>query len=719
MKNTSLLLGMLLTLAILSGSVLAVSDIQLTVKDAVGAVVTESNPVTTCPGPLTVHDVKIAVRNMGAATNTFSFTMNLPQGWDGSIQPHLTLASGEEKHINLFYVNMPYSQAQGKYYITVTATSGNNPSDVISKDIVIDVQGCHIVELNVVDAYRETCQESSETKVYNIEVTNRGKWTEDFVLASSDAWATFQDSSVTLSPQETKTVQLLATPSGVPEGEKMIQIAVQGYMGGYATPSYDMDEVKLLVENCHDFDLGITPMEHSVCVGRSESYVVTVQNTGNSEDTYTISTPDWVVTNQQQVTVPLGEMREFEVTATPSSLGRVSFDVKVSSLNEPGSEKTIMGTITGEECRGVAVILSPTEVTACSGSEVKYNLAVKNTGTIENTFTIQASQGTVESPSMVLGPGETKSTKLTVDGTEGNHVITVTVSDGVVSDQATANLVLEECYSANVGVSSDVQMACPGSTVEFTVSIENTGKLSDTYTVKLADEEKTVQVASGETGTANFQKEIPIEGANGTFVFEVSSDHIGYVVKALALDLKTADECYSVHLITEGTLESVQGGRATAIKLGVVNNGELAEVYALDVTGPAWAYVSPETVTLGTGASEDAYLYVAPPFGVQADEYEITVTARSGMASSALKFTVEVGGEGTVTLQNVTEQNTTGQNVTIERPEDITLNVSFGNVTGQLTDIEERPFWKTLTVAAITLVIIVILVVRFAFLFKK
>jgi hypothetical protein len=36
-----------------------------------------------------------------------------------------------------------------------------------------------------------------------------------------------------------------------------------------------------------------------------------------------------------------------------------------------------------------------------------------------------------------------------------------------------------------------------------------------------------------------------------------------------------------------------------------------------------------------------------------------------------------------------------------------------------VTDVEERPFWKTLTVAAITLVIVLILVVRFAFLFRK
>ena len=120
MKNASLLLGMLLTMAVLSSSVFAVSDIQLTVKDVAGAVVGESNPVSTCPGPITVQDVKILARNMGAATNTFSFSMTLPTGWDGSIQPHLTLASGEEKQLNLFYVNMPYSQAPGNYYITVT-----------------------------------------------------------------------------------------------------------------------------------------------------------------------------------------------------------------------------------------------------------------------------------------------------------------------------------------------------------------------------------------------------------------------------------------------------------------------------------------------------------------------------------------------------------------------------------------------------------------------
>ena len=732
MKKLLFLFGVVFAATLLCNSALAISDIQLTVTDAAGNTKgTEMNPVSTCPGPITVQDVRINIRNLGADTDSYSISMTLPEGWDGAIQSGLVLASGEMDNLDLFYVNIPYTQLPGKYSINIKVESNTNPSDEITKEMVVEVLGCHIVELNLIDTYKETCQETPGSETYKVELTNKGKWEEEFQLSSSKSWVTFSQSRITLSSQETKQIDIVVTPPDNLAGEQVIDVSAKS-VTSYAT---DKDEIKIFLIDCYGIEAGISPLEHSVCVGRFKTYTLTLENTGTDEDTFMLTSPDWVELSQKEITIPAGQVRQVEADVTPSSAGRVNFDIVVVSKNDPDAKVTVTGSITAEECRGVAVILSPTEVTACEGSDVKFNLAVKNTGTIENQFTVESSLGSVSDGSLTLGPGETKSTTLTIDteNMTGEQSVKVKVTDGVVSDQATATMILEECYSANIAVVSDKVTVCPCGKVEFSVVIENTGKLPDTYTIEFEGEKKEIQVASGDFETVLFDKEISCDSKdNKTFAFEVTSEHIGYSVHGVQLNVRDKEECYSVHLLTEGTLESIEDGRATAIKLILTNDGQEKDSYDIDVTGPSWAYVSPVSAELEADKSKDVYLYVSPPFGTDENDYEITVAARSSMASSGLVFSVSVDGEGEVTVGEIVpeipevpepeepEENVT-ENVTIERPGDVTLNVSFGNdsVTGELTAVEERPFWKTVTVAVITLVIILILVVRFAFLFKK
>ena len=764
MKNLPLVFSTILTFAILIGSVIAVSDIQMTITDAAGNTIgTDSTPVSSCPGPITVQNVKINLKNMGADSNTFAISMTLPEGWDGAIQSSLTLASGEEKQLNLFYVNIPYSQSPGKYTVTVRAENNRNPSDFVTKDMIIEVLGCHVVEINTIDTSRETCKGSAEALKYKIEITNKGKWEEEFELTTDKSWASFSQDKITLSSQETKSVEVTATAPADIDGEQVIGLTVK------STTSYtsDTDSVKVFIIKCYDFSGTISPLEHTVCVGRSKTYTISIANEGTNEDTYLLTAPDWVELSEKSLTIPAGQMRQIEAVATPTSAGKQTFDIEVASQNYPNIKKTIVGTINGEECRGVAVIVIPTEITACKGSEVVLNLAIKNTGTIDNTFTVKSSHGTPKDSSLVIGAGETKSTeiKIDTDNFSEEEVVLIDVTDGVVSDQESAILKIEECYSADVSVKSSKDSVCPCGSAEFTVAITNTGKLPDTYNIKFDGEEKSIQVASGETGSAIFTKSISCDQKDDlTVEFRVSSDYFEESVHTINLEVMEKSNCYSVHLITEGTIEEVQGGKATAVEINVVNDGLEADSYRIDVSGPAWSYVSPESAALDGGKSESIYLYFAPPFGTTG-AFDIEVISNSDMASSGLKFTVNVDG-GAVSIgeiisekpsepeeptepeepANETEEPTEpeepvneteeptepeeptneteepSENVTIGGEEDgISLNVSFGNgsITGDVIGADDTDFWKTITVAIITLIIILILVVRFAFLFKK
>jgi uncharacterized membrane protein len=737
MKNLTMVLSIVFALMAISGSVLAVSDIQLRTTDAAGNEKgTTTAPVSTCPGPITVQDVRILVKNLAADTDTFSVSMTLPQGWDGAIKSSITLASGEEKQLNLFYVNMPYTTTPGKYYITVTVKSGINPNDVVMKDIAVEVLACHMVELKVIDSSKEMCQESRQSLVYKINVTNKGKWEEEFVLSSSLPWVKFSQAAITLPSQGTKNIDVIVTPpSDMQPGEQTIPITVKSSLS-YAS---DSKTIKAFLMNCFNADASITPLENTVCLGKSDVYTLTIQNKGTLADTYKITGPDWVKIQFGEMSIPAGQTRQIDVFATPKTAGRASFSIEIVSANDTAAKKTVAGNIVTEECRGVALVLTPTQVKACKGSDATFNLAIKNTGVAEDTYTIKLSRGSADQANLTVAKGETKTVKLTVNTANltGQQLVLVQVTDGVVSDQATANISIEDCYSATVSVASDKKITCPCGSVNFSVAITNTGTLNDTFKAKLDSQEKSVQMDAGKTDTVMLQKVLSCDQkGNLTVTVEVSSDHMAKIVRTVTIELKQKDLCYSVHLTTSGTVEKVQEGRATAVEVKATNDGESSDTYAISVSGPAWAYASPLTLALASKTTDSIYLYLAPPLGTNESEYSVKLTAKSSAVTSSVDFKVRVGGQGNVSVQNVTQPvnvtidattnvtaNATANatNVTIgDRPNDVVLNVSFGsNVTGQITAVEERPFWKTLTVAVITIVIILILVVRFAFLFKK
>jgi len=152
---------------------------------------------------------------------------------------------------------------------------------------------------------------------------------------------------------------------------------------------------------------------------------------------------------------------------------------------------------------------------------------------------------------------------------------------------------------------------------------------------------------------------------------------------------------------------------ATTVPIVMKNTGEKSSGYVLSVKeGPAWVYISPDSVYLDSGEEKIIYLYITPPFEAESGAYIVTVNARSDHAQFDLRIPFTLGTNVTV---HGGEANITGENVT----SGVSLNVTFpeNNITGLI--ITKGDTWKVLVVGIITILIIIILVIRFALLIKK
>ena len=261
---------------------------------------------------------------------------------------------------------------------------------------------------------------------------------------------------------------------------------------------------------------------------------------------------------------------------------------------------------------------------------------------------------------------------------------------------------MKNCYSAEIDIEPKNKSVCFADTVDYEVTLRNTGRLADTYTLKFGDEVMPVFLESGNSETFAFSYSVP--GEPGTYELKAvaESEHAGAEATD-SVNVKSAEECFTIQLEDGAEVVNVEPASAATVEFYIKNTGDKAENFILSADAIEWVYVSPESITLDVGEETSGYLYITPPYDAETGVYstEVMAFSESGLGQS---MRVVVG-----VVPNASEANAT---VPAQQP-----GINLTDITGTVV-MGERPLWKTLVVAAITIVIIIILIVRFVFLVK-
>ncbi len=713
-----ILLPTLLAIAYFPHSAYALSNVELSVFSNQ----LPSASVSACPDSvITSDELNVVVTNNGENTDTFLLSLDWFEN-SGFIVPEITLASGESRKIEPFWLTVPYDAAPGIYTATVTAKS-TVTGDISSSEIQVEVMQCRAVKLSANPSSSDLCLETEKGAEYELNVTNNGKWDETFVISSDADWVSFPEDTVTLSPGETKTVTATANPPRTSPGTLSITFA--------ATPedqrfSYvkDSSTVSLELKDCYNFNASLEPEESRICSGESAGFTLFLRNTGIFPDIYTLSTPEWVSVSNRSVTLLPSEEREIKLAASPEAAGVSGFDVKITPGH--GNEATLSSTVIAEQCKSFEIAQIDIEKTVCSGLfSDQFTVQIKNTGKVENTISLSTTFGELDQDEITLSPGETKEVhvKVVSPAEEGRTRITLTATDGVNTRTEEMTLVSERCYSAEAEVRPESVYACAGENANYSVFVNNTGSIADVFTVDYGIGSESMFLGSGQSGSVPVVIPVVYEEP-GIYALQItiSSQNGVNISRAASLNVLPKEECYSV-LLSDGN-GTIRTGEATGKAITVKNTGKLPQSLSVSLSGaPEWVYLEPQTLELETGEEGKVYLYVSPPFGTEPGEYRFSVVAGSKYSEGELPITVTVPGEEGENEAVVTigeEKNETN----------VTLNVTTetGNESGEGTPItgiasgEETSPDKGLritAIAVIVLLIIIILAIRFILLFRK
>jgi len=292
--------------------------------------------------------------------------------------------------------------------------------------------------------------------------------------------------------------------------------------------------------------VSISPDNKSGLPGATLDFTVTVKNTGDVRDNFLLTVsdnavPSWSPTLSTWVWLENGASGNLvlRVRVPNNATGGMEDNIHVIAQSKYDNKiRDNDSCIAQVVRRGVRVGISPAKGNAGPGQNATFTVTVTNTGGAADNYILtgrdNAGWSLSLSPSTLsLAAGASGTSTLTVaipSGAENNAQDSVTVTarsliDNTVENSAScvAQSVAPLEYGVHVSISPEDSAGLPGATLDFTVTITNTGNIDDTYDLTVSSDHgwglrldaPTVAILAGESTTVTVSVTVPSTAGEG------------------------------------------------------------------------------------------------------------------------------------------------------------------------------------------------------------
>ena len=564
----------------------------------------------------------------------------------------ISLASGASANVTLT-VSGEVLVTAGTYEVKVTATSQEDTkktAEASTKTTILPVYG---VTLTGVGELTTETADASEGVSYMLTVTNTGNTDDVIDLTSSDDAATLSQASVSLAGGASAEVTITISGDA---------LATAGNYEVNVTATSQVDKTKTAVISTKTT---ILPVYGVTLAGVGElttetadasegvSYMLTVTNTGNTDDVIDLtSSDDAAILSQASVSLAGGASTEVTITISGDALATAgNYEVNVTATSQVDKTKTaVISTKTtilpvyGVTLAGVGELT--TETTDASKG-VSYMLTVTNTGNTDDVIDLTSSDDAaiLSQTSVSLAAGASTEVTITLSGdalaTAGDYEVNVTATsqgDNTMSSEVSTNTKILPVYGvtlAGVGeLTTETSDASEG--VSYMLTVTNTGNTDDVIDLTSSDDAAILSQASVSLAAdASAEVTITISGdalaTAGDYEVKVTATSQGDEEKTAEVTTQTTIlPVYGVTLtgVGELTTETTDASEGVSYMLTVTNTGNTDDVIDLTSSDDA-ATLSQTSVSLAAGASAEVTITISGDALATAGDYEIKVTATS------------------------------------------------------------------------------------------
>jgi len=614
------------------------------------------------PGATLNYTVTIA--NMGNLSDTYDLVAGDNSGWSPTVFPaSITVLPGTSENATLSVTVPMNAMGCTQDNVTVTATSQADNTISDSASCIAHATIVRGVEVSVSPSYQSGL--NGETLDYTVTVSNTGNVEDTYSLAAADnaGWApTVFPGSLTVPPWENRTATLSVTVPSNAIGctEDLITLTARSQADNTVENSGNCIAHATIVRRV---EVSISPSYQSGLPGTALSYVVTVANTGNVSDTYDLTASDnlgWgptVFPASITVSPATSENASLSATVPLDAIGCTEDNITVTSTSQ--ADNTVSDS---DSCiahasivRGVDISISPSYQSGLNGATLNYTITVANTGNVSDTYDLATSDNTGWSPtvsptSITVPVGASDNVTLSVTVplgaigcTEDNIVVIATSqADNRVRDNDSCIAHATITRGVDVSISPSYQDEAPGSTINYTVIVANTGNVLDTYDLVAGDNSgwspsilpTSITVLPGASDNATLSVTVPMGAENCTRdnITVTATSQADNTVSKSASCIAHAIIILGVDVSVSPSYQSNLPGEMLYYTVTVANTGNVPDNYDLSVSdNSGWSLsISPTSVTVLAGASDNVLLSVVIPTGAEnCTRDNIIVTATS------------------------------------------------------------------------------------------
>ncbi|QKQ98868.1 hypothetical protein GKQ38_05085 [Candidatus Nanohaloarchaea archaeon] len=476
---------------------------------------------------------------------------------------------------------------------------------------------------------------------YQVEIENTGPVKDHYSILTETSEVTAQPSSFYLDAGEKKTIYVWYDPKVTKDaGRYSFEVTAQSRA---TNKKYSITGIVNVVKE-HEVAMTVDDSK-SVCRGENANYRVEVTNQGIQPETFKITT-DYGDLSQNKVTLEDGETKYVTLTASSKQAVTQSFNVVAASTTSYAQdiERLTFNSVT---CYSSALSITPESQEVAAFNTAKYDVTVLNQGTKADTFTLQASQGTLSKTTVEVDGMKSKTVTLSVTPEElGEKTITVS-SNGRSTAQTTATLNVFNGNDVKVTFDDASRNVCENEKVTYESKVTNTGAAKDTFDLS---------TNRGDLKTDSVELS-PGESEIVEVVFNTSDYELGQHSFTLTAESTTFDQptksvtgsfqvfnCWDLSMNVVPEVKSAGENTSTVYEIKLNNTGTQQNTYRLTYEGPAWIDIKPESVTVPAGQSETAYIYASIPFQKKG-QVEITATAVGEQVKKSETVKLVIGQE--------------------------------------------------------------------------
>jgi uncharacterized repeat protein (TIGR01451 family) len=670
---------------------------------------------------------KVNVTNLGPDSDTIDLVVSGKNpAWASLAQDSAQLGAGASQSIDLT-ITIPSNAVPEAFDYKVTGTLKSNTNRTKSMNFTLTVGQIYKLEISSLLAENSTSPGGVVGYVVKLKNTGTGNDTIQLSAQNYSTWITFSKSSTTLAPDQTDNITVTVTVPSKPLPSKGdYQIGILAKSIGNESVTANMTLV-MTVKQVYGVEVTSNVSVSYVDPGKSVSYNITVKNTGNGKDSFSLTKSgehiDWVTFSSSSITVD--GLQSSSVTLTvqvPSNAFAQSFVVKVNTKSQGDAtvQQDMNLTTTINLLYGLEVTPSETSKEITSPVNATYNMTVRNTGNSNDTMDFEAVGARMDwvsfnTSSVLLGPGNSTTVKVTIsppwstpyDKFTGTYIHGVKVtSRGYSFATDTVNLTtkINIVYDFTMTWDTTSKTVGPGGKATFNLTVSNNGNIQDTYVLNAQAfstwvewNKNNVSILSASPDTIMMTVNVPSGQANGDYTVRIEVKPLGNDTKKKTSDIIIkVSELFGVSLSSEDQDKEAGQGSSITYTVKVKNTGNVNENIDLKVAEGKykdWATLGLTTTLLGEKGETEFTVTVRVPDDQAAGTYDVTIKAEvrghteysaNLILTTALQYGVQVTTKETKHKGKANELVTF--NVTVK-------NTGTGNDTFDLSLVDPNADW--------------------------